>query len=157
MSNNNEIFKTRFKELKQLTELTYESLSEYVNIGIEADTLKNYTRKNYSSIPDIDKLIKIALFFNVTLEYLVGNTTVKSVYQNKNYAQFNLSAFRKRLKSLINTTGNHSMKQIAKSVHITSKTLHSYVDSKSMLIPDSKNLIALSKKFNVTLDYLIGI
>jgi hypothetical protein len=26
-----------------------------------------------------------------------------------------------------------------------------------MLIPDSKNLIALSKKFNVTLDYLIGI
>lgn len=58
----------KIKNLRTLHHISQESLAE--NIGVSRQTITNY--ENMSSQPDLETLRKLALFFNVSSDYLLG-------------------------------------------------------------------------------------
>ncbi|MFL0245543.1 helix-turn-helix domain-containing protein [Candidatus Clostridium stratigraminis] len=69
-------FGDRLKDLRQDNDLTQEELAKILNITRTA--LSNY--ENTDREPSFDLLIKIADFFNVTLDYLLCRTNLKTKY-----------------------------------------------------------------------------
>lgn len=65
---------TRIKLLRNANLLTQEELGKKLDVG--KSTIANY-ESGYSE-PEIEKLKKIADIFNVSLDYLLGNTTIQN-------------------------------------------------------------------------------
>ena len=71
-------FGTKLKELRKRHKITQEQLAKIINV--ERSSIGKYESAN--TIPSNDTLIKIAKFFNVSSDYLLGNetkTTGKSI------------------------------------------------------------------------------
>lgn len=73
-------FKFRLKELRQDNDLTQEELAKALNITRQA--LSNY--ENSDREPSYDLLIKIADYFDVTLDYLLCRTNIKISFSKQN-------------------------------------------------------------------------
>lgn len=71
-------FKDRLRELREERGLTLEELSKKVDIT--QATLSRY--ENGHRKPDIDIANTLSSFFNVSIDYLYGNTTIKEPYKN---------------------------------------------------------------------------
>lgn len=71
-------FKDRLKQLRDERDLTLELLSNQVNIT--QATLSRY--ENGHRKPDIDIANTLASFFNVSIDYLYGNTVIREPYKN---------------------------------------------------------------------------
>lgn len=69
------MFKDRLKELREGLDLTQAELAEKLSIG--RASVSNYELGTRT--PDIETLKVISNFFNVTTDYLVGNSTYKTV------------------------------------------------------------------------------
>ena len=86
------LFKDRIRQLRKENNLTQTQLANVLNYGCTA--ISNYeSGKNQPSISD---LIKIADFFNVSLDYLLGTSDIKtplSVYNSDPYAKELLAIF----------------------------------------------------------------
>lgn len=63
------MFKNRIKELRKSKKITQEKLAEL--LGVERSTIGKW--ESTSIIPSSEMLIEIAKFFNVTVDYLLGN------------------------------------------------------------------------------------
>lgn len=68
----NNKFCQRLKELRLSENLTQKELA--INLGKSRTTVYEWERNGHE--PDYDTLIDIADFFNVTLDYLLGNTDI---------------------------------------------------------------------------------
>lgn len=64
------LFGIRLKELRQMKKLKQTELAEILNVTYRA--VQNYEAGNRE--PNIDKLIFLADYFNVSLDYLVGRS-----------------------------------------------------------------------------------
>lgn len=64
------IFAERLKELRQSKNLTLQQLGE--NLGVTKATLGNF--ENCNKQPSMNMVIKISMFFDVSIDYLVGRT-----------------------------------------------------------------------------------
>jgi transcriptional regulator with XRE-family HTH domain len=64
------LFRIRLKELRQMKKLKQTELAEILNITYRA--VQNYEAGDRE--PNIDKLIFLADYFNVSLDYLVGRS-----------------------------------------------------------------------------------
>lgn len=67
------MFGDRLKELRKSQGLTQEDLATAINVSRQS--IGNY--ENYSVYPDLDTLVKIADFFNVSTDYLLCRTNKK--------------------------------------------------------------------------------
>lgn len=65
----------KLKELREEKELTTREMSKILNIG--KSTFSNY--ENDVRRPDYDTLSKIADYFDVSIDYLLGRTTIKNL------------------------------------------------------------------------------
>ncbi|EJP6473818.1 helix-turn-helix transcriptional regulator [Clostridium botulinum] len=77
------MFKERLKELREYKGLTQSQLSEKLKIG--RASVSNYELG--ARTPDIDVLVKISEYFNVTTDYLTGRSDFKNIeeeLQHKN-------------------------------------------------------------------------
>ena len=63
-------FGVRLKELRQMNKLKQTDLAEILNVTYRA--IQNYEAGNRE--PNIDKLVFLADYFNVSIDYLVGRT-----------------------------------------------------------------------------------
>lgn len=64
------IFQERLIELRKLNQVTQRQLADYLSI-----TQPSYVRyENGTSEPSLEKLAKIADFFDVSVDYLLGRT-----------------------------------------------------------------------------------
>ncbi|MBQ8229801.1 MAG: helix-turn-helix transcriptional regulator [Clostridia bacterium] len=64
------IFQERLIEQRKLNKVTQRQLAEYLQI-----TQPSYIRyENGSAEPNLDKLVKIADYFDVSVDYLLGRT-----------------------------------------------------------------------------------
>lgn len=72
------VFKDRFKELRSEKGLTQVDVAKY--LGVKHQTISFYETGRE---PDYDKLSKLADYFDVSTDYLVGRTDFKN-YENKN-------------------------------------------------------------------------
>ena len=67
-------FSNRFRQLKDESELSSKELAQ--KLGIAPSTLSYYLKDRE---PNYDMLIKIADYFDVTIDWLVGNDTEQNI------------------------------------------------------------------------------
>ena len=75
-------FATRLRELMETPDISQAKVAEHV--GVTRQAISSYSLG--TSVPDIDKLVRIAEFFDVSTEYLLGRTEVKKVDATKQAA-----------------------------------------------------------------------
>ena len=98
-------------------------------------------------LPIIDKLTS---YYNVSVDYLTGLTNKKEAKRGR----MNLELLPVRLKE-IRKNNNLSQEQIALEIDGYSQMNCSRYESGKIIIPFSK-LFLFSKRFNVSIDYLMG-
>jgi transcriptional regulator with XRE-family HTH domain len=72
-------FATRLRELLDTPDVSQAKVAEYV--GVTRQAISSYSLG--TSVPDIEKLIGIASFFEVSTEYLLGRTEIKKADATK--------------------------------------------------------------------------
>lgn len=74
------VFGDRLRLLRESRKITQIRLSTH--LGISQEAISAYERKE--SMPNIDVLIEISRFFNVSIDYLLGLDNVKNAFPKKN-------------------------------------------------------------------------
>lgn len=73
------MFGTRLKQLREENQLTQRNIATILNVS---DRTVSYYENNQRT-PDPNTLIKLAKFFNVSIDYLLGQTDYRQGYQNQ--------------------------------------------------------------------------
>lgn len=115
-------------------------------IGIEYDVFTKIVE--YGRIPKPVILVRIADFFGISVEYLLGRT--KDTYFEKTKQP---STFQERFEQL-REVKKMSYYAIAQKLHIPVTYVTNW--EKRNFTPSLDNLILLSEIFEVSLDYLLG-
>ncbi len=68
----------RLKELREEKGVTQDAVAKY--LGCAQQSVNNY--ENRGNQPDIDTLIKLAIFFDTSVDYLIGFSDARYKYQN---------------------------------------------------------------------------
>lgn len=135
-------FQERLQELLEENNITRLMLAK--SIGISSTTINDYFNKNY--YPQIDIAIKIANYFNCSLDYLFGLTDKKDI-KYKNHKSF-IENFDNLL-----LENNLSISRALKALHMSE---YNYYRWKNGQFPKTSNLIEISKYFSCSIDFLIG-
>ena len=138
-------FQQRFKEL--IDEYDLENRTDLVGqIGINYAT---YTKAYiYGIVPKVKKLMTIADFFKVSIEYLLGINDIEDFEKSKNPQNFS-----ERLQLLL-SENNLNIYTFAKNIHIHRNNVTQWI--KFDYIPLLDDLITVADYFKVSLDYLVG-
>lgn len=139
-----EKFKQRFLELISDLDCTKSQIPKLLNIDYNVFTKIT----EFGIIPKPVVLIRIADYFSVSVEYLLGRTNNSYFFSAKTPATF-LERYQ-ALKQEKNLTDY----AIAQKLHIMTSYTTNWKNKKYM--PSIINLIELSELFNVSIDYLLG-
>lgn len=139
-------FKNRFVELAD--ELDEKSKSKRAKIiGISNTTYSN--AYNYGIIPKTSSLIRIADYFDVSIEYLIGNT------DNERFEKsLHAVSFKERLTELQKSKNISTVYELSQRVHIHRNNIAQW--NKLNCIPLVDDLNILADFFKVSIDYLLG-
>lgn len=139
-------FQNRFVELAD--ELDEKSKSKRAKIiGVSNTTYSN--AYNYGIIPKTSSLIRIADYFNISIEYLIGNT------DNERFEKSLLTIpFKERLTELQKSKNISTVYELSQRVHIHRNNIAQW--NKLNCIPLIDDLIILADYFKVSVDYLLG-
>ena len=139
-------FQNRFTELAD--ELQEKSKSKRAKIiGISNTTYSN--AYNYGIIPKTSSLIRIANYFDISIEYLIGNTDNERF--EKSLQPVN---FKERLIELQNEKGISTVYELSQCIHIHRNNIAQW--NKLNCIPLIDDLIIIADFFDVSIDYLLG-
>lgn len=147
----------RIKALADTQKISIRRLEE--NIGFGNGTINRW-RKN---TPGVDKLSKVADYFKVSTDYLLGRTDDKTALSSKEMSDIGQLADRmldgaeERLRNNIvnlRESRNWSQKELATRLGIDSSYI-SKIESGNRKVSTSE-LDKISSLFNVTTDYLLG-
>ena len=136
-------FQERLQELLIENELSRLQLSK--KIGISFETLNGYFNKNF--YPELSVAIKIANYFNCSLQYLMGLTDEYKCYDK------NELSFIDALKNLMKAK-NISIEKLMKSLNMSEANYYRWKKKDNK--PAMQSLIAIAKYFDVSIDYLVG-
>lgn len=73
---NRELFSTRLKSLRNQKQLTMVDIAEALNIN----KTSVFTWESTKTIPSTEKLIELADYFNVSIDYLVGRSDDPTIH-----------------------------------------------------------------------------
>lgn len=139
-----EKFKQRFLELIEDLECKKSDIPKLLNI--DYNVFSKITE--FGIIPKPVVLIRIADYFNVSLEYLLGRT------DNSYFAKADtVTTFLERYQAL-KAEMNLTDYAIAQKLHISTSYTTNWKNKK--YTPSIINLIELSEYFKVSIDYLLG-
>ena len=135
-------FQERLQDLLLENNLSRLQLSKI--LGISSTTINGYFNDNY--FPQIGIAIKLADYFNCSLDYLFGlsNTIVNT---NKNKKSF-IENFENLLKE-----NKLPIARALREMHMSEYNFYRWKNGK---FPKTCNLIEIAKYFDVSIDYLIG-
>lgn len=137
-----ENFKNNLKELILLDHKDITSFS--VAIGISRRSVSNWFS---SRSPKLESLIRVADYFDCSIDYLLGNTESKTFYRSENPVNFfTRYTFLKQKKGLTDF-------QIAKICQISTSAIVKWKDG---VTPEFEILVKLSSLFECSFEYLIG-
>ena len=113
-------------------------------INVTSTTINGYFNKNY--YPQIDIAIKIANYFNCSLDFLFGfsNDEINKNTNNKPFMEN------------FNTLLKQSNLSISKAMKELEMSEYNYYRWKKGLFPKTINLLEIVKYFDTSLDYLVG-
>lgn len=117
-------------------------------VGIQDSLLYKYASNK--SIPTVDNLIKLANYFDCSLNYLIGIDDEPKSYKFKE--TYNKDLFFKRYSQLLqeNHLTNHAL---SKKLDFSPSDLKHW---KEGTIPYLETIIKLADYFGVSIDYLVG-
>lgn len=136
-------FSERLSELMLLEDLTIISLSQ--KSGCSKTGISFWIK--YNTYPTIKNIIKLADYFNCTIDYFLGlsdDSSKHSFTHNFKFAE--------RLDLLVKSK-KLSYYQLAKDLGFDERYFTRW---KQNVIPKTETLIIIAKYFNVSLDYLVG-
>lgn len=138
------IVSERLKELIKDANLNKQQFAQ--NCGFSSSTASRYA--NGDGLPNFDAVVKIADFFNVSLDYLTGR---KNVYSTSTFKQ--CPPFDKWFAHLLET---HRITKysIKKGAEINDERIYSWLNGKSK--PSLTNLVRVADFLGFTLDYFVG-
>ena len=140
------IFQKRFIELaNELDDKNQAKRAE--TIGISNTTYSN--AYNYGIIPKTRALIRIADYFDISIEYLVGNTDDERFDKTNNP-----TPFKDRLKELQMDKGITTVYELSQLLHIHRNNIAQW--NKLDCIPLLDDIMVIADFFNVSIDYLLG-
>lgn len=116
-------------------------------IGISSTTYSN--AYNYGIVPNVTSLIKIADYFCVSVDYLLGER------ENENWIPSNKSSsFAERLLELKAEKGISTIYELSQQTHIHRNNFAQWL--KRGYYPLVEDLQVLANYFGVSVDYLLG-
>ncbi len=136
----------RLKELRKENNLKQIDVAKYLEMS--QNGYSQY-ETNISNIPTI-KLRKLALFFNVSIDYILYLTNIKTPYNPSNIIK--IANNMNRLKD-VREDKDLLQIEIAKILNM-SQNGYSQYETSYCDIP-IKNLIILAKYYNIPIDYLL--
>lgn len=138
----------RIKELREKENVSQRELGEA--IGLTRSSINQFEQQ-YDIIP-IKRLNQIANYFDVSIDYLLGLTSIKNYAFNRKEIDLELSSKR--------------LKVFRKSIKITQERLANKLNCSVSVILHHENkrtvigtpfLYELCKKYNISADYMLGI
>lgn len=128
------MFSERLRKLRREKNLTQTELANLLNVSNGAIAMWETEKRQ----PDLDMVSKIASYFNVSVDYLIGRE------QEKNMNKF---------KELRKKAGLTQI-EFAQKLNVDQSTISKWEQDKA--IPDIQTLVQLASFFNVSVDYLMG-
>lgn len=116
------------------------------NIGVSRDVISRALL--YAIVPSLRSLLKICDYLDISLYYLLGETSDISFCKSENPA-----TFQERLKLLM-TSKAIKYSQLAHVMPFPESYFYEWQSKNT--IPSLDNLSAIANYFNVSLDYLLG-
>ena len=144
--NSVEVIVLRLKELREKRGIQQKYLSNVLQIA--PNTLSQY--ENNKREPDYKTLKKIADYFEVSVDYILGNTDIE---ESQSYASNENIIFGQRLKQL-RKSHNLTQLEFAKIFNIANGTIGNWESGNRE--PDFNTLNRIADFFNVSTDYLLG-
>ena len=138
-------FAERLNELMVENNLTQSKLAE--SIKVEPSTISRYLSKQ--NIPEIDVLIRIADYFNCSVDFLVGKT--EKVSSSTTYNQ--CPPFPIQFKKLIKRLGVSRYK-LQKTTKISKSIMYYWETGTNQ--PSIENLVKIADEYNYSLDFILG-
>ena len=135
-------FQERLNELLEENNLSRLKLANIINIT--STTINDYFNKNY--YPKIDIAIKMAKFFNCSLDFLFGLT------EERNNANLNNQEFLYNFNLLL----NKNKLSISKAMKNLQMSEYNYYRWKKGMFPKTNNLVDIAKYFGASIDFLVG-
>lgn len=137
---------------KRFIELTYEldikNRTEIAQtLGLTYATfVKIY---NYGILPTAPILSRIADYFNISIEYLIGNTDNDSFSMSKKAV-----SFQERLEELRIKNNISSVYELSQRLHIHRNNIAQWI--KKDYLPSIDDLTIIANLFDTSIDYLLG-
>lgn len=140
MINNN------IKSIREELEMTQEELG-FV-FGVSKNTVSGW--ENAHDTMPFNKLIRFCNLYNCSLDYVCGltrkNISYSKINTNKEKIGINLKQMRKKLKL--------SQQELAKECNFSQATYSTYETGKYLI--NTITIYTICKKYNVSMDYLVG-
>lgn len=141
------MYPAKLKELRERIGLTRTEIAKI--IGIDRSQYGHY-ENDYVTIP-IKHLISLANYYKVSIDYILGLNTVKQY--KKSIPQINNKISGERLKKL-RKEYKLSQTDLANFLNTAFSTISSYERGINTIA--TNYLYALSKKYHISADYLLG-
>ncbi|MFQ6367189.1 helix-turn-helix domain-containing protein [Lactococcus lactis] len=132
------IFAEQLKTLRKINGLTQKELAE--KLKIKQNSYSDW--ENGKSEPNIEMLVRISDYFDVSLDYLMGGK-MKNITE-----EFSLCLKKLRMKRKL------SQKQIAEELKISQQQYSKWEGG--IITPNAETLVRLADYFDVSVDYLLG-
>ena len=132
------VFAEQLKTLRKINGLTQKELAE--KLKIKQNSYSDW--ENGKSEPNIEMLVRIADYFDVSLDYLLGGK-MKNITE-----EFSLCLKKIRMKRKL------SQKQIAEELKISQQQYSKWEGG--IITPNAETLVRLADYFDVSVDYLLG-
>ena len=137
-------FSERLSELYEENNLDAVTLAEA--IGVHRNTIHRYLAG--SKAPTLKSALKLADYFNCSIEFLLGRTDSNNLHQYKD-----LPSFSERLKFLFVYFGSNEYR-FAKDTKISRSSTYDRLSGKR--IPSLDNIVKIAEYFDCTVDFVIG-
>ncbi|MCM6841536.1 helix-turn-helix domain-containing protein [Lactococcus lactis] len=132
------LFNEQLKTLRKINGLTQKELAE--KLKIKQNSYSDW--ENGKSEPNIEMLVRIADYFDVSLDYLLGGK-MKNITEEFSLCLKKLSMKRKL-----------SQKQIAEELKISQQQYSKWEGG--IITTNAETLVRLANYFDVSIDYLLG-
>lgn len=139
-------FQSRFKDLVyEMEEPSKAGKAEAIGIS----GLTFFNAYNYGIVPRTTSLMRISDYFNISVEYLIGNTDSDYFIKSEKSV-----TFFERLEDLRIKNGIPTVYELSKEIHIHRNNI-SYWKTKGFT-PSIEDVVLIADYFKVSVDYLLG-
>lgn len=140
----------QLKNMRKKYGLTMKQLGN--EIGVAESTISQY--ESGKREPDYATLIKLANYFNVSIDFLLGREKSDSLTQDISKAESRFEKMRRRINEMRETAGM-SMEDLAQKSNIPIETIENIGTGKGASM-DIDRLSRIAKVLNTNTDYLLG-